>query len=156
MRGWQGAGLAVVTLMMLMGALGTVKALPIGVPRLSAGPGTGIALANDGSYACENVNLLVSVEYFPDNHATVDYTWVGQLPSCMHNGGSSSVGVVSYDLSQVPPVGFTFACNGNAATGLDCGNGIVRIGPNQGPGSTVWIVAATAAERFTGAFQPSI
>lgn len=140
--------------LMLLASLGSGSALPGALPDVNIGTGTGFALANDGSYACDGVNLFVRIAYLPDNHAVVGYSWVGQIPSCLHNGGSTSLGTVSYNLAQVPPVSFEYACNGNPQSGLDCGNGVIRVGPNGGPGSQVWMTASTSAERFFGIFSP--
>lgn len=114
------------------------------------GVGTGTAVATNGSYDCDGATFKVHAVYLPGRRGVVEFLWMGQIPDCIHNGGSAVTGTISYDLAAMPPLTYQSDCVGDEASGLDCG--FLRVGPYQGIGSNVWLSKATSVEMFYGIF----
>lgn len=118
------------------------------------GAGRGYAFAPDGAYNCANAPFAIEILYLPGNAAALKFSWVGIETNCpaYYTGGSTLLGMLSYDTSRWPPASWTWSCQGSELSGLTCASGSVFVGPYSGPGLPMSLTKRSALEHFDGVF----
>jgi hypothetical protein len=132
----------------------------LGVPLTASGVGDsavgGVGSADvwTSTQQCVNLPLTVQIAYLSGHRAIVVAEMIG-TPSCpLMTGGAIGLGQVHYGLGQTPPVRFTFACSGDAPTGVYCSGGATQIwvSPYRGLGGTMSINVRGSSTNLDGVF----